>query len=340
MPFLSVIIPVYKVEKYLRQCVDSVLAQNLKDIEILLVDDGSPDQSPQICDEYAEKYPYIRVLHKENGGLSSARNAGIKAAQGDYLMFMDSDDWWNKDVDVKAMLECVKAKSQVEMFLFTSLDYIEGEGLFQRNEHQNLPEIKTDTVFHYYQSLLQNGNLEVSACTKILKTDFVLKEELFFKNGILSEDNEWMLRLLRVLKKVDILPEHLYLCRCGRLDSITHTIGKKNVKDLLDMVDESLAYYEQNPDSELKPLELCYAAYLWFCALGLSAKLKKEERRELKGSFQKSSTVCRYSTSRKTKLCQIVYRLVGLDMTTWILGKYISFKSSHVVNRKKVAEDF
>lgn len=90
----SIIVPIYNVEKYLRCCVDSVLAENFADYEMILVDDGSPDGCGKICDEYAGKYPHIKVIHQENGGLSDARNAGIRAAKGDYLIFLDSDDYW------------------------------------------------------------------------------------------------------------------------------------------------------------------------------------------------------------------------------------------------------
>ncbi|HEM5188819.1 TPA: glycosyltransferase, partial [Streptococcus suis] len=90
---LSVIIPVYQVEKYLKRCIDSVLAQKFIDYEIILVDDGSTDSSPEICDEYSIEHPHISVIHKENGGLSDARNVGIKHAVGEYIFFLDSDDW-------------------------------------------------------------------------------------------------------------------------------------------------------------------------------------------------------------------------------------------------------
>jgi len=94
-PKISVIVPVYNVEKYLRECVDSVLAQTFKDFELILVDDGSPDNSGKICDEYAAKDSRVRVFHKANGGVSSARNFGIKESRADYIAFLDSDDWWN-----------------------------------------------------------------------------------------------------------------------------------------------------------------------------------------------------------------------------------------------------
>ena len=90
---VSLIIPVYRVEKYLSRCLDSVLNQDYSNIEIILVDDGSPDSSPLICDEYAQRDPRISVIHKKNGGQSSARNAGLKVAKGHYVNFLDSDDW-------------------------------------------------------------------------------------------------------------------------------------------------------------------------------------------------------------------------------------------------------
>ena len=90
---ISVIIPVYKVERYLPRCIDSILSQTYKNIELLLIDDGSPDSSGDICDEYAEKDPRVRMFHKENGGVSSARNLGLDEAKGDYIGFVDSDDY-------------------------------------------------------------------------------------------------------------------------------------------------------------------------------------------------------------------------------------------------------
>lgn len=103
-PLISVIVPVYKVEEYLARCVDSILGQTYRNLEILLVDDGSPDRCGEICEEYAARDTRIRVIHKENGGLSSARNAAIDVAQGEYLGFVDSDDWIEPET-YEALLE-------------------------------------------------------------------------------------------------------------------------------------------------------------------------------------------------------------------------------------------
>ena len=97
-PLISVIVPVYKVEKYLHRCVDSILVQTYTNLEIILVDDGSPDRCGAICDEYAAKDSRIRVIHQENGGLSAARNAGLDVCSGEYIAFVDSDDWLDPEM--------------------------------------------------------------------------------------------------------------------------------------------------------------------------------------------------------------------------------------------------
>lgn len=333
---VSVIIPVYKVERYLCQCVDSIINQKLNNIEIILVDDGSPDTCPQICEEYAKKYDYISVIHKQNGGLSSARNAGIEASTGDYIVFMDSDDWWNPDVNMERVFDMVAQKPSTEMFLFTSLDYIENKGYFKRTEHERLKNIRTDTAEHYYEDLLKNGNLEVHAATKILKTDFVKDNNLFFKSGITAEDNEWMLRLLRVLDKVDIIDEPIYIYRAGRTGSITNTIGKNNILDLLEIINLSVGYYKQKDETNnRKKYEFCYCAYLWFCALGLSAKLSRNKFNELEIKFKQTSIVCNYSTSPKTLASYQIYCMFGIHFTRFILGLYLKLKHKLNINKKK-----
>ena len=114
MPTISVIVPVYKVEPYIRKCVDSILGQTFSDIQVILVDDGSPDQCGKICDEYAKQDNRVEVIHKENGGLSDARNAGIPYAKGEYIIFLDSDDYIENDMFeyMYTRMKCIKTESR------------------------------------------------------------------------------------------------------------------------------------------------------------------------------------------------------------------------------------
>ena len=334
--FLSIVIPVFKVEKYLKKCVDSILKQELTDYEIILVDDGSPDGCPLICDEYGEQYEVVKVIHKENGGSSSARNTGLSLAQGQYVMFVDSDDWWNSNVKVRQILENVRNNNKIEMFLLTGLDYVQNAGYYKRKEHEKLNSIRTDSVENYYRDLLFNGNLEVHAATKIFKRDFLIENNLYFTSGILSEDNEWMIRILRCLRNVAIIEEPLYIYRTGRPGSVTNTIKTKNIYDLLWIIKQSILFYETH-SSNLKELELSYCSQLWFSALGLSFQLNKEDRNDVKKAFEETKSVCQYSNSKKTKIAYAAFRLLGFNATMRLLGQYIRLKQNHQVNKIKVS---
>lgn len=128
-PLVSIVIPVYKVEPYIRQALDSVINQTHKNLQIVLVDDGSPDSCGTICDEYAQKDGRVVVIHKENGGVSSARNAGMDAATGEWLYFMDADDWIEPDT-VRLALACAE-KTGADMVFF-AFDYVEGARHYRR----------------------------------------------------------------------------------------------------------------------------------------------------------------------------------------------------------------
>ena len=123
----SVIVPVYGVEKYIDQCVQSLLIQTYKNYELILVDDGSPDNCGQICDQYAEKDNRIRVVHKKNGGLSSARNAGLDIAKGEYVIFLDSDDFWD-DAEALSGINRNLSESKADVLIFPAKRYYEESG--------------------------------------------------------------------------------------------------------------------------------------------------------------------------------------------------------------------
>lgn len=124
----SIIIPCYKVEQYLHQCVDSVLAQTYEDYEVILVDDGSPDNSPAICDEYGKKTDKVKVIHKPNGGLSDARNAGLDVARGEFVLFLDSDDWWDDKEALHKIDTCIK-KTGADIIIFGMKKYFSLENV-------------------------------------------------------------------------------------------------------------------------------------------------------------------------------------------------------------------
>ena len=157
----SVIVPIYKVEKYLEKCITSILNQSFTDFELILVDDGSPDSCPQICDNFALKDSRIRVIHKKNGGLVSARNIGIQAAKGDYICYVDGDDWIHKDMLSEIYKDSIQKYSPdmiifgiVKLFanrkeeIFTDLD----DGIYKKE--QLIKDIYPYMMYDYISSSL------------------------------------------------------------------------------------------------------------------------------------------------------------------------------------------
>lgn len=218
---VSIIIPVYKVEEYLADCLTSVLNQTFQDYEVILVDDGSPDSCPQLCDEWATKDERIKVIHRENGGLSAARNSGVKAAKGDYLYFLDSDDELTPDA-LEVMYRLVDAHSRV--------DLVQG-GFFEKKVDAgkptpyNLPEYTEDAKLIKNTLLTFDGDL-IKAQSRLVRRDFFIENELWFKEGIIHEDNHWTFFLAKSVKTMCFCNKRTYYHRMNP-DSITHAINVK-----------------------------------------------------------------------------------------------------------------
>lgn len=228
---LSIIVPIYGVEQYLRKCVDSLLAQYLpsSDYEIILVDDGSPDACPQICDDYAAAYENIQVVHRENGGLSAARNSGIEVAKGMYVMFVDSDDYIEPNVLGELLAQIERDNLDVLRY---RLQYVNPQykvyspyksDPFKGNDYSEVP---TDGV-----SFL-NSRMN----TQCYAWAFVIKRELLdgciFTPGIYFEDTDWTPRMLCRAKRAAStnMIVYNYLMRAG---SITNAVNKSKQKKVL-----------------------------------------------------------------------------------------------------------
>lgn len=161
---ISVIVPVYKVEQYLDRCINSLVNQTYQNLEIILVDDGSPDRCPEICDEWAQKDSRIHVIHKANGGLSDARNAALEIARGDYLCFVDSDDFVSEDM-CEAMIDALKT-NQADIVSTSFSRYKKGKYEFSNNFHS-----RCLTPKEAMQETLLNGCITPSVCGKLFSRE-------------------------------------------------------------------------------------------------------------------------------------------------------------------------
>lgn len=205
---ISVIVPVYNVEKYLSQCIESVQNQTFKDWELILVDDGSPDNCGKICDEYANKDNRIRVIHKENGGLSSARNAGLDAATGEYITYLDSDDYIAVDMLEKMLDIAIKTNADMVKCGFNEFNINSVKRTVNFSKQEILEnDVNGCSLLHlYFQNVLY-----IVAWNAIYKRDLAVKVR--FPEGLINEDNYSAGLYLYYAKKIVCMNEALYYYR-------------------------------------------------------------------------------------------------------------------------------
>ena len=236
--FFSIIIPVYNVEAFLRDCLDSVLRQSFPDWEAICVNDGSTDGSAAILEEYTVKDPRIKVITQVNGGLSSARNAGLKAAEGEYILFLDSDDWLEDDA-LKVLAGKVDGE---DMLCFSGRRFFEKEGKYHEPDH--LAEVSYRSGMDYYnENALQRRDFAfVCVVLRIYKRSFIEKNGLRFKEGIYHEDNLFTPVACYYAHGVRVISDCLYDYRV-RDCSITTTYNPKRMKDMLGTANELATFF-------------------------------------------------------------------------------------------------
>lgn len=243
---LSIIVPIYGVEQYLRKCVDSLLAQDLpsSEYEIILVDDESPDACPKICNEYAIAHENIRVIHRENGGLSAARNSGVEIAQGDYLMFVDSDDYIEPNVLGKLMAQVERDNLDVLRYDFRNVNDKYEEFHPNRDPKRDIDfseEVVDGESFlnerlgpgcYAWQFILRRV-LIINNYTSNIKHNTSEKSCCLFTEGIYFEDTDWTPRMLLRANRVASTPKvvYNYLWRTGSITLPTDPIKRKKILD-------------------------------------------------------------------------------------------------------------
>ncbi len=279
---ISVIVPVYKVEKYLNKCIESIVNQTYKNLEIILVDDGSPDECGKICDNYAQKDMRIKVIHKENGGLSDARNAGINISNGKYISFIDSDDYIDLEY-IELLYKTIK-KDKSDMAISShKVIYENGTILEKATKEKSILEPK-----EVLKRILYDDGIDLSAWAKLYKIE--LFEEIRYPKGRLFEDAATTYKLVDKCKKISIISKSTYNYII-RGNSITNVNFSEKKMDLIISTEEMCNYIKKKyPDlEEAANRRLMYAYLSTLTQLIKSNKRNKSVEKRLYGYIKQNS---------------------------------------------------
>lgn len=320
--YFSIIIPVYKTEKYISKCVDSILSQTYQNFELILVDDGSPDHCPQLCDEYAKQDKRVHVIHKENGGAASARNAGIHTAHGDYILFADSDDNWN---DITALQSVAEALTTYQCdVLCTNLYKVYADG--QNKKKYFAPS----GVLIGTAEILCHERYISSPWTKIIKSELFSDGQLDFIENIGSEDIDWSLRVALLSKHMVYIDISFY-CYLQNENSSSHNMTFAKLSDLKNNILTCIQLLNcQN--QTIKETLLPYVSYQYaVLLLNIASVSDKKEQSLFLSGLKELSCYLRYSDSPKVRMMHISNRFFGFSGMMMILSAYVRITKRGIV---------
>lgn len=284
IPQISVIVPVYNVEKYLTQCIESILSQTYQEFELLLIDDGSEDNSGSICDHYSNIDSRVHVFHKENGGVSSARNMGIEHAKGEWVCFVDSDDWIDKDT-----FEYITGLWKGADFLQFGYRRTGGTA----SEYSYVPS----KVLRYSTSVYCTKRIYHSAiCGYLLKLNIIKKYKISFPNHIkYGEDQAFILKTLICSSEIVILDRHFYNYR-DREGSAMHASESISMgKDHLLVIEDLLLFIEHNrinlPPLYLSLFRTFVMSFFWIIVRSIKSVFDIVNIKRIYSNFLKSNNL-------------------------------------------------
>ena len=259
---ISIIMPIYKVEKELNRCVDSVRNQTYQNIEIILVDDGSPDGCPAMCDKYAEQDERIVVIHKKNGGLSDARNAGLRVAKGDYVLYVDSDDYIASD-----------ACERLSKGIHEGVDFVAGAYREIRGKqieiyrHSNLKEGEIYSARDFAIQSIKCNEWYAPAWLNLYRRQFLVDNNLYYKVGYLFEDHQMLPRLFLAARNVTYVdyPFYNYMIRENSIMTSKNSLKKSQM--VIDIYSEWMEIIRDVNDNEYQRYlyGILIRYYLWSC---------------------------------------------------------------------------
>lgn len=320
---VSFVVPVYNVESYLRQCVDSILSQTYRNIEVILVDDGSPDRCPAMCDAYTQLDCRVKVLHKPNGGLSDARNTGLMVATGDYVIFVDSDDMWMRNDSLENLIAYIKRYPECQFYGFNCQSYYSDTQNYRKwlpYSDNLLTPISGSMALHL---LVASGTVPMSAWMKVIDRNWLLSMKIIFKVGQISEDVPWFIDLLDKCDKCVFVNDYIYAYRQNVIGSISSTRGERSFYSVLDIIQTELELIDQRTFTTVAKDSLrSFLAYELSILMSMACRLPKKQQPIARKELKKLCWLFEYTQNPKVRMVSRVYNIFGYAITERVLRLY------------------
>lgn len=318
MDKISIVVPVYNVELYLRECLDSILNQTYSNKEVIIVNDGSEDNSLNIALEYAKR-ENVKLINQDNRGLSVARNVGLAASTGKYVVFIDSDDFWTNNQMLSILAEYAKTHDY-DFITFNGVYYYGDRGPASRNMFRNIEIDNSLDKEVKFKQLIKAGYFNMSAWSKFIKRDFLISNNIEFIPAIYGEDTPWFLEMYRKCSNFLIINNSFYSYRQSVSGSITSGFSEKQYSDLKYVID-----LEIDNSKKLNSYEtyLSYVAYIYVMFIYNCFKvMNSNNRKYIMTDLKSFKWLLGYHLHPRVCLVYYIYRSVGFSILRILLMIY------------------
>lgn len=318
--FLSIIVPVYNVENYLKRCIQSIIDCNLSDYELILVNDGSTDRSREICEEYAKQYKDVILINKENGGLSDARNCGMNRAIGKYISFIDSDDYIiseNFSKTIKRLKKIDEDNNSLDILVNDFFRVSDEEKIIDRiNQIENTQDIINDEK--YMNRFLCDYGCFWNTWRFVFRREFLIENSYSFKKGYLCEDIDFAVKALVSTNKIGFYHNPYYCYRIGRKSSIMNVVTIKRIDDYLSITSECMDLLNDNKPFFMKRM-IDKLSIEYILNLATIYEVRKQDRLMAIDLFKKNLSILQYSDDSKCIFVNRSIKLLGVSAIAFML---------------------
>ena len=316
---ISVIIPIYNVGKYLNECVDSILSQTFTDFELILVDDGSTDSSGDICDQYAAHDKRVVVVHQKNAGQAAARNEGARLAKGDYLVYMDSDDYLLKS-DLYEKLSRVIEDTSADIVFFKHKKFFDETKEFSNYSYSYKNAIAAESYTKSLTALVRDDAFFGMAWNKAVKRSVMVDNQIFFPEGKVGEDMDWMLRLCLKATSTAFIDEPFIAYR-QRAGSTTATVKLKNLKDFVEIVKARADEIDAIKENDELKSALLGALSKYYCNLLITYnRVADKGKKEYKKTIKELAWLLDYGVSKRPLMIKKAYKTLSFNLMMLMLN--------------------
>ncbi len=321
---ISVVIPMYNAGYLIEECLKSIANQTYFNYEVFIIDDESSDFSPELVSNFSKSNKHFNYILIKNGGANNARNVGLNYCTGDYVIFVDQDDFFISNNVFQDLIEIFKTLPETDFIIYKYVEYFQKSNIFKkRPDFSKLALDENSSTYDQLHSFVSNGNIPISPWDKIFNREFLIKKKITFPVGLIAGDINWFIELIEKSNNIVVLNSEYYAYRRQVSSSLTNNFSLKNFLNFLEIIENESTRIKSKEKDIFTELFYSFLAYEYSILLGLSSNLNKVEFEKYHSRIKSLKWLFKFDINKKVRKVKLLINLVGIRITSKILSFYI-----------------